>query len=334
MANIHDVARLAGVSTATVSRYLAGEHVRSAPAVAAAVKQLSYRPSITARNLRTGRHLAVGVVVPDIANPFFAAVTRGVENVVAPHGLQVAIANSGEDVQLEAEAVDALQRRVDGVILAPATETDVVPQRLASSGLPVVFVDRGVSGANFDLVEVDNADGARQAAEHLVRLGHRAIGLISGPLSSTPGRERHDAFLGALEAMGVQISAEYIELSDFKEAGGYAAMTRLLTLTDHPSAVFVSNNLMSIGALKAASDLGMRIPGDISMLGFDDLDLAPLLDPPYTVIDRPTITQGEEAGRLMIDRLTDPTRSPERVILPVRLVVRSSTAAPNGRVHE
>lgn len=331
MTNIQDVARLAGVSTATVSRYLSGERVRSAQAIADAVRSLDYRPSATARGLRLGRHMAIGVVVPDIANPFFAAVTRGIENVLAPEGLHLALANSGESLGREAELVADLRGRVDGVILAPATETDTVPAHLAASGTPVVFVDRGLrDNGVFDVVEVDNRAGASAAASHLVGLGHTRVAVISGPLTSTPGRERHEGFLSALEGLGVTPVPAYVEVADFKEAGGYAAMARLLALPERPSAVFVSNNLMSIGALKAVRDGGLRVPEDISLVGFDDLDLGALLDPPYTVVDRPTVAQGEAAARLLLDRLRDPDRPQQSLLLPVRLVVRASTA-PLGR---
>ncbi|MBA2417826.1 MAG: LacI family DNA-binding transcriptional regulator [Nocardioidaceae bacterium] len=332
MANIQQVAQLAGVSTATVSRFLAGGRVRSAEAVAGALRQLDYRPSATARGLRTGRHMAVGVVVPDIANPFFAAVTWGIENVIAPAGLQVAIANSGESVSHEAELVGELRRRVDGVILSPATETDTVPKHLAASGIPVVFVDRKLrDSSDFDAVEVDNAAGAAAAANHLVDLGHRSIAMISGPLSCTPGRERHEGFLAALAERQVEVDAAHVEIADFKESGGNTAMRRLLDTDDRPSAVFVANNLMSIGALKAIRETGLGIPQEISIIGFDDLDLGPLLDPPFTVIDRPTIAQGEAAGRLMLERLSDPRRPRQSLVMPVELVRRASTAAPAGR---
>ncbi|KQP64343.1 MULTISPECIES: LacI family DNA-binding transcriptional regulator [unclassified Nocardioides] len=334
MANIQDVARHAGVSTATVSRFLAGEHVRSHDAVAAAVEALDYRPSRTARGLRMGRHLAVGVVVPDITNPFFAAVTRGVEEVITPAGLQVVIANSGESVAREAELVGDLERRVDGIVLAPATETDVVPSRLAASGTPVVFVDRVVtSGSDVDSVEVDNAAGARLAAEHLLGLGHRAIAVISGPQTCTPGRERHEVFLAVLAEHGVVPAADHVEIADFTEAGGSAAMHRLLERPDRPTAVFVANNLMVVGALKAIRLRGLRLPDALSVVGFDDLDLGALLDPPLTVVDRPTVAQGAAAGRLMLARLEHPDQPRASLTLPVELVVRGSTAAPPRSPH-
>ena len=334
MVNIQDVARLAGVSTATVSRYLAGERVRSAEAVADAVRELDFRPSQTARGLRTGRHMAVGVVVPDISNPFFAAVARGIENVLTPAGLQVALANSGESVEREAELVVNLQRRVDGVIIAPATETDSVPDHLAATGTPVVFIDRALrKNTVYDVVEVDNEAGAAAAATHLVELGHRSIGMISGPLTSTPGRERHEGMLARLAELGVPMREEHVVVADFKESGGRHAMRQLLELPNPPTAVFVANNLMSIGALKAVRELGLRLPRDLSVVGFDDLDLGPLLDPPYTVIDRPTTGQGEAAAHLMLERLSDHGRPQQSLVLPVEMIVRGSTAAPSGRTR-
>lgn len=334
MANIQAVARQAGVSTATVSRYLSGERVRSHERVAAAIEALDYQPSRTARGLRMGRHLAVGVVVPDITNPFFAAVTRGIEEVITPAGLQVVIANSSESVAREAELVRDLERRVDGILLAPATETDVVPSRLVASGTPVVFVDRLVtSSGDFDCVEVDNAAGARLAAEHLLDLGHRDIALVSGPQSCTPGRKRHEEFLAALAQRGLTPPPEHLEIADFTEAGGAAAMERLLDLPERPTAVFVANNLMVVGALKVIRARGLRIPEAISVIGFDDLDLGALLDPPLTVIDRPTLAQGAAAGRLMLARLDQPERPCESLTLPVELVVRGSTAAPLRRTR-
>lgn len=331
MATIQDVARLAGVSTATVSRHLAGERVRRADAVASAVRQLDFTPSPTAQGLRMGRHKAIGVVVPDIANPFFAAVTRGIENILTPTGLQVVLANSGESVEREAELVVNLQRRVDGVILAPATETDSVPDYLAAAGTPVVFIDRLLRhNTVYDAVEVANVAGAGMAATHLVELGHREIAVISGPLTSTPGRERHEGVLARLGELGIAPRDEHVVIADFTESGGLLAMRQLLEQDARPTAVFVANNLMSIGALKAVREAGLRLPDDLSVIGFDDLDLGPLLDPPYTVIDRPTTAQGEAAAQLMLERLRDRDRPQQSLVMPVQLIVRGSTATALG----
>lgn len=330
MATIQDVARLAGVSTATVSRYLSGNPVRASAKVGDVIDDLRYRPSVTARGLRSGRHLAIGVVVPDITNPFFASVTRGIENVVGPVGLQVTLANSDESVARESDLVEALVPRVDGVILCPATENDAVPEHLVAAGVPVVLVDRGVhqESVGFDLVSVDNAGGAAAAARHLRELGHRRIAVVSGPLTSTPGRERHEGFLDGLAQGGLEPA--HAEIADFKESGGYAATQHLLALDPPVTAVFLANNLMTVGALKALHEAGVDVPGDLSVVGFDDLDLGALLAPPLTVIDRPTVEQGEQAARLLLDRLADPTHRPTSIVMPVQLLVRGSSAAPSS----
>jgi LacI family transcriptional regulator len=178
-------------------------------------------------------------------------------------------------------------------------------------------------------VLVDNAEGARSAAGYLAGLGHARIAIISGPLNTTPGRERHDAFVTAVEDLGGQIPDEYRQISDFREGGGYQAMLRLLALPQPPTAVFCANNLMTVGALKALNSMRIRVPQDLSIIGFDDLDLAPLLWPPLTVIDRPTVEQGVLAARLLLARLAgqgDP--EPQRVVLSTRLIERASCTIP------
>lgn len=331
MSTIQDVARLAGVSTATVSRFLTGSPVRASARIAAVIAELGYRPSSIARGLRSGRHDTIGVVVPDVTNPFFAAVVRGIENVGSARGLRVLLGNSDEDLQREATLVEDLSRRVDGMILAPATEHDSIPAALTSAGVPVVLVDRGVQeGGRFDSVTVDNVTGARLAAEHLLGLGHRRIGVISGPLTATPGRERHETFLAVLAGAGADLDPALVQVANFREGGGRAATDRMLDLAEPPTALFVANNLMTVGALKALHARGVRVPIELSVVGFDDLDLGALLDPPLTVVDRPDITQGERAAAVLLERIDSGGGPAVHVELPVQLVVRASTSAPRS----
>jgi LacI family transcriptional regulator len=328
--NIQDVARAAGVSTASVSRFLAGQNIRSADAVREAIAALGYHPSQVARSLKSGRHHSIGVIVPDITNPFFAALVKGIESAVRPHGLQVILGNTDEDPQREEALVSDLTLRTDGLIMAPLFELDTVPLALAASGIPVVFVDREItSGPDLDRVLVDNAAGVRQAVDHLVGLGHRRIAMISGPLSSTPGRARHEAFLAAVTGHGISLDECVLVISDFRESGGFRAVQDIWAAPDRPTAVLVANNLMTMGALKALRELGVSIPGEVSVVGFDDLPLAALLDPPLTVVARPDAEQGALAGRLLVDRLaaTEPLAA-QRMVMPVELLVRSSTAPP------
>lgn len=330
MTNISDVAKAAGVSTASVTRFLAGQTIRRADAVQRAIDELGYRPSQVARSLRSGRHHSIGVIVPDISNPFFAALVKGIERVVRPHGLQVILGNSDEDADREEALVRELSQRTDGIIMAPLSETDEIPLSLMGTGIALVFVDRDItSGPDVDRVLVDNASGVRQAVDHLVGLGHTRIAAISGPLDSTPGRSRHEALLESFAHHGIAADDDLIRVGDFREASGREAMEQIWALDDRPTAVFVANNLMTTGALTALRELGASVPKDLSVIGFDDLPLAALLDPPLTVISRPDVDQGATAARLLVARLGSADQAPtESLVLPVELVVRGSTSAP------
>ena len=332
MARISDVAKRAGVSSASVSRHMSGGKVGGAERIDAAIKDLNYRPNQLARGLRSGRHSCVGVIVPDITNPLFAALVDGVESVFAADNIRVLLANSKEDPVREAALVADLVSRTDGLILIPPIETDPVLHQLARSGVPVVLVDRVLStGPEADFVVVDNRLGAQLAAEHLLSLGHIEIAVISGPLSSFPGRERHEAFLQALSDSGRPVRPEHVRISDFRVEGGYTSMAGLLDEQIPPTAVFCANNLMSIGALRLLRDRAVAIPDEVSLVGFDDLDLSELLNPQLTVIDRPTFALGSSAAELLRSRLATPDREQQHLTLPVQLVVRGSTAPPTQR---
>lgn len=329
MATISEVALRAGVSTATVSRHLRGERVRQADRVLAAIEELGYRPTVAAQSLRSGIHYAVAMVVPDITNPYFASVAKGVESVLRDTPYRIFLANTDESPDLEDTILRGVASRVDGIILAPAVENEETPLSVRAEGRPIVLVDRELSDKSFDSVLVDNIGGATAAARHLLDLGHREIALISGPLVNTPGRLRYDAFLAALADAGVTPPPHYREVADFREAGGYEAMLRLLDLPAPPTAVFCANNVMTVGCLKAVADRWLSVPADISVIGFDDLDLGVLLNPPLTVIDRPAEEQGAAAGRLLLARLSGArSEVPERIVLPTRLLARASCAAP------
>ncbi len=331
MSTIHDVAARAGVSTATVSRYVRGQRVRSAEAIRAAIAELNYRPSVAAQSLKSGRTRTIGVVVPDINNPYFAAVVKGMESATRDRGYRILLANSDESSEREEDLLADLAHRVDGLILAPATEQDHTPLRMREAGVPVVFVDRDLTGdEQFDSVLVDNHQGGRSAAEHLLSLGHTRIAAVNGGQDTTPGRGRREGFVKALAAAGVEIPAHYDLIGDFREASGYQLTLGLLSLAEPPTALFTANNLMTLGALKALHDMRVDIPRQLSLIGFDDLDTGPLLRPPLTVVDRPMVEQGVLAMRLLLQRLegTGQDLTPRRVVLGTRVVERASTGAP------
>jgi LacI family transcriptional regulator len=334
MANIQDVANAAGVSTASVSRYLAGQPVRAAGSIRKAIADLDYSPSALARSLKSGRHGSIGVVVPDIMNPFFANLVRGIEAEARTLGYQVILANSDESAQQEESQVQALIQRTDGLIIAPIMEEDLSVLSLSHTGIPVVLVDRDVTTASYDRVLVDNLSGIKQAIDHLVSLGHTDIAFISGPLSSTPGRARHSGYLSSMAEHGLRHRPEYVVLSDFREDGGYDSMRELWALSRRPTAVVIANNLMTIGALKALNELSIQIPAAISIIGFDDLSFANLLNPPLTVISRDAKDQGAQAAGLLFERIAGTRTAPgQATTLPVNLIIRRSTSTPPAKNH-
>ena len=322
------------MSTASVTRFLRGQRVRSAIAIAEAVRELDYRPSELARSLKSGVTRSIGVVVPDVSNPFFAAVVKGAETVSRRDSYNISLCNTDENAEREHEVLAALRGRVDGLILAPVTEEAETVADLQRAEVPIVLLDRELRGnTGFDAVLIDNAGGARQAVEYLVGLGHERIGLISGPTDTTPGRGRYDGFVKALDEAGIELDEAHVQQGEFREDGGYQAALRLLAVQPPVTAIFAANNLMSIGALRALHDMGVSVPGDVSFIGFDDHALAELLAPPLTVIDRPTEEQGALAMRLLLNRLgAAPGDEPRRIVLDTTLRARGSCAAPRDRI--
>lgn len=334
MASIGEVANQAGVSPATVSRFLNGQRVRSGGAIAAAIADLGYAPSAVARSLRSGVTRSIGVVVPDITNPFFAAAVKGIEAESRGQAYNIFLANTDESYERQNRVLEGLVGLVDALILTPVIESNEVPRALAQHAVPVVLLDREFGGAlEFDSALADSAGGARQAARHLALLGHERIGSIHGPQRSTPGRLRFEGFLRGLSEAGVTCPPELVYTGDFRETSGYLGLKTLLALEDPPTAVFAANNLMAMGALRACKEAGVRFPDDLSFVSFDDFDLVDLLDPPITTVTRPTVEQGALAMSLLAARLAgNPPDRPHRCVLETSLSVReSSGVAPRRR---
>jgi LacI family transcriptional regulator len=323
---IADVARRAGVSTSSVSRHLKGQRVSGAEAIEAAMIELDYRPSAVARSLKSGRTHTLGLVVPDVTNPFFAGVVKGAESVAQGAGYQLVLCNTDETSDREHDVLSTIRDRIDGLLLAPARDDAETAESLAALGVPVVLVDRTLPDpGDADAVLIDNAGGAAAAARLLIDSGHRRIAFVSGPLDTTPGGERHDGFMAECEAAGLEV---LVEVGDFKEHGGYQAAMRLFAGADPPTGAFAANNLMTVGLLRALRDLGLAVPRTVSVVGFDDHLLADLLEPPLSVIDRDEENQGAVAMRMLLARLSGDVTGPGRTVrLDTRLVQRASTIA-------
>lgn len=332
---IREVAKAAGVSTATVSRLLAGQRVKNSEAIQAVIDELDYRPNPVASGLRTGSHRTIGVISPDTSNSLLAEVVQGVQQEARRLGYRVLVGDSDEDALEELDLIEDLALRVDGLLVFPINEQ--ASSLHLRDTLPLVLVDRdSFADEPHDLVAVDNEAGARLAVEHLVSLGHEKIATIAGRLSSFPGRVRHAGFVAAMAEAGLEVRSDYVANGGFRTQGGVQAMASLLALADPPTAVFVANNAMTVGAYTHLRAAGVAIPEQISLVGFDDFQLADLLAPAITVINRPTFEQGRAAARLLFQRIqegAEPQRlEPVHLNLPVELVIRDSTGpAPHRK---
>lgn len=333
MIKLEDVARRAGVSVSTVSRVLnepgmVNEQTRAR--VQAVVDEMGYYPSRVARRLRveSGRSNLIGLVIPDIQNPFFADIARGVEDVAQQQGYMVFLGNSDEDAGKEKRYLNVMRAEsVDGIIVPPVSESDGAVLDLARSGLPIVCVDRRLLKASVDTVIVDNARGVHEAMEHLIRLGHRRIGFIEGLPHLSTSRERLQGYRQALESHGIEPDGSLVRQGNSRQESGRQLAGELLELDDRPSALLVGNNLMTLGALEAIHARGLQIPEDVAIIGYDDMPWAQALDPPLTAVRQPGDEVGRRAMELLLQRVREPRRSVSTVIMQPELVVRRSCGA-------
>jgi DNA-binding LacI/PurR family transcriptional regulator len=326
-----DVARQAGVSTATVSRVLNDQpnvklEVRAK--VLEAIEALKYRPSRVARRLRTNSTHVIGLIISDIQNLFFTSVTRGIEDVASRNGYSLILCNTDEDLDRERVYLEVMHdENVAGIILASASETGHDPE-LYNSHIPIVALDRLIKDVPLDTVLVDNVGGAKTAVTHLLSIGHRRIGLITGPQHLTTGRERQEGYEQALKEFGLAIDPALIRRADFRQvAESRQQALELLTLPQRPTALFTANTMITLGALTAIQELGLRIPDDIAIAAFDDIPWATLLNPPLTAVPQPTYALGKTAGEMLLARIADPDRPPAQIRLELQLVVRESCGA-------
>ncbi len=335
MKTMKDVAERARVSVSTVSHVLNGTRKVSEETrgeVLAAVEELSYRPNLLARGLKTRRTYTIGLLIPDIQNSFFTSVVRGVEGVALSRGYHLFLCNTDEDPGREDEYIRELARkRVDALMVAPSARREADVRRLRGEGVPFVLVDRDVEGVDADIVGVDNRAGMRLIAEHLVELGHRRIAMISGPLDKASGYERDLGLRDALSDLELALEDFLVRFGDFRTSSGREGAREPLSLRSFPTALVTDNNQMTLGALLTISEMGLGVPGDVSVVGFDDPEWAPLTGPPLTTVAQPTYEMGVRAARMLLDRMeTEPGGESRKLLLEPWLVVRESTAPAKG----
>jgi LacI family transcriptional regulator len=324
---VRDVARVAGVSQATAARVLGEYGYASMDArrrVLDSAANLGYTPNGVARALVSRATHTVGLVVGDIDNPFFAAVARGLSDVVESQGYTLLLANADEDPERERRAMRALRsRRVDGLVVVPAPGAG---RSSFQDSPPLVQLDRAVPGVAADAVMVRNAAGAAGAVDHLLALGHTRIGMVSDSPAISSSAERLSGYRRALRPRGL-LDESLISIGGSSQAEGHRAALVLLGRRDRPTAIFTANNFMTHGSLLAARELGLRIPGDLALVGFDDLDWTTLIDPPLTVVSQPVTELGRVAGERLLRRIGGEDGPPRRIRLDTRLIVRGSCGA-------
>ena len=331
MASIKDVAQHAGVSSATVSRVLADKpHVRPElrERVWEAVDELGYQPNRVARSLRAQQSKIIGLIISDIQNPFFTTIARAVEDAAYEQEFSIFLCNSDEDSEKEKMYLDLMRaEHVAGIIISPTCEGSDCFEEVVNDEIPVVALDRRILGIETDTVLSNNVETACQLVSHLISDGHQRIGAITGLADITTGRERMAGYTHALTDHGFDVSPELTIQVLPKEEQGYAAAQKLLKLPTPPTAIFTGNNLLTLGTLKAIHMLGLTIPDDVGLAGFEEeMRWASLIKPGLTVIEQPTYEIGRTAADLLLKRLNNPLRPTREVILKGRLVVRQSCA--------
>lgn len=332
-ASIHDVAKHAGVSSATVSHVLNGTRIVSDETrgrVIAAVRDLDYHPSAIARSLKTKSTGTIGVIVSDMTNPFSTAVVRAIEDVTSQSGHNVILCNSDESVEkAETYLQLLLSKRIDGLILAPPDRTGKSVDIFSGMGIPIVLIDRFLEGSALPFVGVDNLAAVRQAVDHLIDDGHRRIGIITGLEKVSTSIERLRGFELALQARQVRLYPELVKKGYSSVDGGATATSELLKLPQPPTAIFTTNNFMTLGALKTFRELGVRCPDEIAIFGFDDHDWAVIFSPPVSVVRQPTGEIGTIAAQMLLRAINGQKLTPRTVQLNATLVIRGS-CKPGG----
>ncbi len=333
-ATIKDVARLAGVSRSTVSRVSNGKgevDPETQTRVWKAIKELNYHPNTSARALVRQRSDTIGVMVADVTNPFYEMIIKGSEAAANAAGLNVTFYSSYEDLAGHRQIIlSALEgSKVDGLVVVGSHLGDKPTLlEMASRGLAISLIERNFADPAIPCVVSDNKGGARLAVEHLLSLGHKRIGFITGNLHYQTAIDRLDGYKETLSHHGIPIEDELIAFGDFQHRSGYEAMRQLLALPRRPTAVFASNDMMAIGAIQAAGEAGLNVPSDVAVVGYDDITFASMVYPQLTTIRQPLYEMGSLAAQGLIERLRKGRNAePFKKFLSVELVVRKSCGA-------
>jgi len=332
MATMKDVAQLAGVSTATVSRALMNPEkvsVSTRKRVETAVLEAGYSPNTLARNLRRNESKTIITIVPDICDPYFAEIIRGIEDAAVENDYLVLLGDSGQQKKRESSFVNLVfTKQADGMLLLGTDHPFDVSKPEQKNLPPMVMACEFAPELELPTVHIDNLTSAFEAVNYLAQLGHKRIAQISGPTTATLCKFRQQGYQQALRRAGVSMNPAYSTVGDFTFEAGAQAVRQLLALPEQPTAIFCHNDAMAIGAIQEAKKLGLRVPQDLSIIGFDDIQFAQYCDPPLTTISQPRYEIGRQAMLMMLDLLKGNDVQAGSRLLEAKLVVRGSTAPP------
>ena len=326
---INNVAKQVGVSIKTVSRV-----INDSPEVAdetrkrilEVIKALNYRPNGLARGLVTKRTKALGVVVSDITNPYIPELVRGIADFASERGYNIVLSNTDGIREKEIEYVDVLlERRVDGLIFTSVRLESQEVINLQNEGFPLVLVNRQIYGTKTNYVIVNSKIGARLAVEHLIELGHKRVGHIAGPIDISAGVERLETYKKTLKVHDIRVDEELIRIGNLQQDGGFNICKELLGIKEPPSAIFCANDFMALGALEYISSIGLKVPDDVSIIGFDDIKFASLPGIELTTIKVPKYEMGYLSAKMLIDEIEGKRKSIKQVVLKPELVIRKTT---------
>jgi DNA-binding LacI/PurR family transcriptional regulator len=327
--NICEIAKRAQVSTATVSRTINGSDKVSpetAKRVWQVVRSMGYHPSSYARALVSGKSRILGLVISDILNPFFPELVKSFEDIALNNGLEVVVADTGYDPERTSMNVRRMiERKVEGVAVMTSEMEDNFIAQLQTQRIPIVFLDTGRVGQRSSNIRVDYGKGIGEAVDHLVQLGHRRIGFITGSLEYSSSLDRREAFLSCLQSYKLPRNKNLVQVGNFKIDGGELAMERLLQLEERPTAVLASNDLSAIGALRVIYRSGLRVPQDISLVGFDDIDFCQLTQPPLTTVRLSRKDIAEKAFNALEAIISGKSVKGREYEVGTHLIVREST---------
>lgn len=330
---IQEIAQKTGLSISTVSRVLNNKSEKyrisnlSRKKVLEIARSLNYRPNHVARSLRLKKTDSIALIVPDISNPFFANVTRNIQKKVSGYGYSLIVCNTDENIQIEKEQIELMRRKnVEGFIIMPVGIDFRHLLELKSDKIPLVLLDRSFEELQVDSVAINNYKGGLLATEYLIQNGHRLIAIIQGLEETTTNKKRLEGYLYALKNNRISIYEEFIVGGQYSKASGYEATTALLQLDPTPTAIFATSDVITLGVYQALYEEQLRIPDDMSVISFDDIDFAEFLKSPLTVVRQPENLMGLKAVDLLFNRIMKGTSGAEveRIVLEPELVIRES----------